>query len=58
MSLLSLHMGLDGDCQQEKPSQSLNDLEQAMATGGRCFTLVRLAEICVALCPLEMQVVL
>ncbi|XP_028279297.1 uncharacterized protein mymx isoform X3 [Parambassis ranga] len=39
MSLLSLHMGLDGACQQEKPSQSLKDSEQAMATGGRCFTL-------------------
>ena len=45
MSLLSVHMDLDGACQHRKSSQSLEDMEkqeQLMATGGRCFTLVRL----------------
>ncbi|XP_023267375.1 uncharacterized protein LOC111658905 isoform X4 [Seriola lalandi dorsalis] len=42
MSLLSVHMDLDGACCQRKASQSLEDMEkqeQLMATGGRCFTL-------------------
>ncbi|XP_054874517.1 spectrin beta chain, non-erythrocytic 2 isoform X6 [Amphiprion ocellaris] len=42
MSLLSVHMGLDGACQQRKASQSLEDMErpeELVATGGRCFTL-------------------
>ncbi|XP_022599732.1 uncharacterized protein LOC111220790 [Seriola dumerili] len=42
MSLLSIHMDLDGACCQRKASQSLEDMEkqeQLMATGGRCFTL-------------------
>ncbi|XP_034464212.1 uncharacterized protein LOC117775298 isoform X2 [Hippoglossus hippoglossus] len=42
MSLLSVHMDLDGACQPRKSSQSLEDMEkqeQLMATGGRCFTL-------------------
>ncbi|XP_029306060.1 uncharacterized protein mymx [Cottoperca gobio] len=41
MSLLSVHMGLDGVCQQRKASQSLDNTEQqeeSMATGGRCIT--------------------
>uniref|UniRef100_A0A3Q1G9E3 Uncharacterized LOC110949300 n=1 Tax=Acanthochromis polyacanthus TaxID=80966 RepID=A0A3Q1G9E3_9TELE len=42
MSLLSVHMGLDGACEQRKASQSLADMErpeELVATGGRCFTL-------------------
>ncbi|XP_059215398.1 uncharacterized protein LOC131993482 [Centropristis striata] len=42
MSLLSVHMGLDGVCQQRKASQSLEDMEkqgEPMATGRRCNTL-------------------
>uniref|UniRef100_UPI003AABB54A uncharacterized protein n=1 Tax=Centroberyx gerrardi TaxID=166262 RepID=UPI003AABB54A len=42
MSLLSVHMGLDGACRQRMASQSLEDLEkqgQLMATGGRCNTV-------------------
>ncbi|XP_039995004.1 uncharacterized protein LOC120796340 isoform X3 [Xiphias gladius] len=42
MSLLSVHMDLDGTCQQRKALQSLEDMEKQedlMATGGRCFTL-------------------
>ncbi|XP_028458692.1 uncharacterized protein mymx isoform X3 [Perca flavescens] len=42
MSLLSVHMGLDGVCQQRKASQSLDDMErqeESTATGGRCITL-------------------
>ncbi|XP_031139979.1 uncharacterized protein LOC116039359 isoform X2 [Sander lucioperca] len=42
MSLLSVHMGLDGVCQQRKASQSLDDMErqeESMATGGRCISL-------------------
>lgn len=45
MSLLSVHMDLNGACQQRKASQSWDDMEkqeELMATGGRCFTLVRL----------------
>lgn len=44
MSLLSVHMGLDGVCQQRKASLSLDNMEkqeESMATGGRCITLVR-----------------
>ncbi|XP_069546160.1 uncharacterized protein [Brachyistius frenatus] len=42
MSLLSVHMGLDGDCLQRKAQQSLEDTkkpEEPTAAGGRCFTL-------------------
>uniref|UniRef100_A0A3B4ZME8 Spectrin beta chain, non-erythrocytic 2-like n=1 Tax=Stegastes partitus TaxID=144197 RepID=A0A3B4ZME8_9TELE len=42
MSLLSVHMDLDGACQQRAASQSLEDMERPeklVATGGRCFTL-------------------
>nr|XP_046257832.1 uncharacterized protein LOC124065941 isoform X2 [Scatophagus argus] len=42
MSLLSVHMGLDGICQQRKASQSLDNMEKqegSVATGGRCITL-------------------
>ncbi|XP_029926849.1 uncharacterized protein mymx isoform X2 [Myripristis murdjan] len=42
MSLLSVHMDLDGLCQQRIASQSLEDIakhEQLMATGGRCNTV-------------------
>ncbi|XP_047459002.1 uncharacterized protein LOC125018769 isoform X3 [Mugil cephalus] len=42
MSLLSVHMGLDGVCQQRSASQTLEDSkkpEGPVATGGRCFTL-------------------
>ncbi|XP_051271545.1 spectrin beta chain, non-erythrocytic 1 isoform X6 [Dicentrarchus labrax] len=42
MSLLSVHMGLDGVCQQRKASQSLDNMEKqegSVATGGRCITL-------------------
>ncbi|XP_050932499.1 spectrin beta chain, non-erythrocytic 5 isoform X6 [Lates calcarifer] len=42
MSLLSVHMDLNGACQQRKASQSWDDMEkqeELMATGGRCFTL-------------------
>ncbi|KAG7999958.1 Spectrin beta chain [Nibea albiflora] len=42
MSLLSVHMGLDGICQQRKAAQSLDDTEKqegSVATGGRCITL-------------------
>lgn len=53
MSLLSVHMDLDGTCQQRKALQSLEDMEKQedlMATGGRCFTLVRLHSIGEAPC--------
>lgn len=51
MSLLSVHMDLDGACCQRKASQSLEDMEkqELVATGGRCFTLVRLSAISSAL---------
>ncbi|XP_037637681.1 uncharacterized protein LOC119495375 isoform X3 [Sebastes umbrosus] len=42
MSLLSVHMGLDGVCQQRKASLSLDNMEkqeESTATGGRCITL-------------------
>ncbi|XP_034754198.1 uncharacterized protein LOC117960420 isoform X6 [Etheostoma cragini] len=42
LSLLSVHMGLGGVCQQRKTSQSLDNMErqdESLATGGRCFTL-------------------
>ncbi|XP_072247391.1 uncharacterized protein [Leuresthes tenuis] len=42
MSLLSVHMGLDGARQQRMTSQSLQDTEKKrdlVATGGRCFIL-------------------
>ncbi|XP_038593334.1 uncharacterized protein LOC119917207 isoform X3 [Micropterus salmoides] len=42
MSLLSVHMGLDGVCQQRKASQGLDNMEkqeESMATGGQCSTL-------------------
>ncbi|XP_041803637.1 uncharacterized protein LOC121613964 isoform X2 [Chelmon rostratus] len=42
MSLLSVHMGLDGVCQQRKASQSLDNMEKqegSVATGGRYITL-------------------
>uniref|UniRef100_A0A671VLS9 Uncharacterized LOC115596860 n=1 Tax=Sparus aurata TaxID=8175 RepID=A0A671VLS9_SPAAU len=42
MSLLSVHMGLDGVCQQIQASQSLDNMEKqegSMTTGGRCSTL-------------------
>ncbi|XP_031727403.1 uncharacterized protein mymx isoform X1 [Anarrhichthys ocellatus] len=42
MSLLSVHMGLDGVCRQRKASQSLDNAEKqedSMATGGRCINL-------------------
>lgn len=48
MSLLSVHMGLEGVCQQRKASQSLDDMEKqegSQATGGRCVALVRVAAI-------------
>lgn len=44
MSVLSVHMGLEGLCQQRKASLSLDNMEKQdgpMATGGRCITLVR-----------------
>lgn len=44
MSLLSVHMGLDGVCQQRQASQSLDNMDKqegSMTTGGRCVTLVR-----------------
>lgn len=56
MSLLSVHMGLDGVSRQSQAYQSLEDMEtqeESMATGGHCITLVRLNAICVALCILE-----
>lgn len=49
MSLLSVHMGLDGVCQQRKASQSLDNMEEqeeSVATGGRCITLVRVTAVC------------
>ncbi|XP_029962770.1 uncharacterized protein mymx isoform X3 [Salarias fasciatus] len=42
MSLLSVHIGLDGSSQQNKASihpQDTENPEQQMATGGRCFIL-------------------
>ncbi|KAM8738079.1 uncharacterized protein mymx isoform 4-T4 [Acanthopagrus schlegelii] len=42
MSLLSVHMGLDGVCQQRQASQSLDNMDKqegSMTTGGRCVTL-------------------
>ncbi|XP_042358037.1 uncharacterized protein LOC121954542 isoform X2 [Plectropomus leopardus] len=42
MSLLSVHLGLDGVCQQRKASHSLDDTEkqeESAATRGRCITL-------------------
>lgn len=53
MSLLSVHMGLDGSCQRGKPAESTEDMEkqeELMATGGRSFSLVRLPAVTVALC--------
>ncbi|XP_042078820.1 spectrin beta chain, non-erythrocytic 5 isoform X6 [Haplochromis burtoni] len=41
VSLLSVHMGLDGICQQRKASQSQEDLEkpeERVASGWHCFT--------------------
>ncbi|XP_005742477.1 uncharacterized protein mymx isoform X4 [Pundamilia nyererei] len=41
VSLLSVHMGLDGICQQRKASQSQEDLEKPeehVASGWHCFT--------------------
>ncbi|XP_030604636.1 uncharacterized protein mymx isoform X3 [Archocentrus centrarchus] len=38
VSLLSVHMGLDGTCQQRKASQTQEDLEELVASGWRCFT--------------------
>lgn len=49
MSLLSVHMGLDGVCPLRKASQSLNNMEkqeESVATGGRCVTLVSVTPIC------------
>lgn len=48
MSLLSVHMGLDGVCQQIQASQSLDNMEKqegSMTTGGHCSTLVRATQI-------------
>ncbi len=48
MSVLSVHMGLDGVCQQRKPCQSLDSTERqegSVATGGRCIALVSMAAI-------------
>ncbi|KAL7383084.1 hypothetical protein ABVT39_004657 [Epinephelus coioides] len=42
MSLLSVHMGLDGICQQREASHSLDNMEkqeESVATGGHCITL-------------------
>ncbi|KAM7385846.1 hypothetical protein PAMP_001901 [Pampus punctatissimus] len=42
MSLLSVHMGLDGISHQRQAAQSLEDMEtqeESMSTGGRCITL-------------------
>nr|XP_033469138.1 spectrin beta chain, non-erythrocytic 5 isoform X5 [Epinephelus lanceolatus] len=42
MSLLSVHMGLDGICQQREASHSLDNMEkqeESLATGGHCITL-------------------
>lgn len=58
MSLLSVHMGLDGVCHRRQASQSLEDMEmqeESVATGGRRITLVRFNAICVALCILEIR---
>lgn len=44
MSLLSVHMSLDGVCGQRKASQSLDDMEKqegSLATRGRPINLVR-----------------
>lgn len=41
MSLLSVHMGLEGVCQQRKAPHSLEQQEDLMTTRGRCVTLVR-----------------
>lgn len=56
MSLLSVHMGLDGVCQQRKASQGLDNMEkqeESMATGGQCSTLVGVTAMCKSLCLLE-----
>ncbi|GLD56143.1 uncharacterized protein AKAME5_000853000 [Lates japonicus] len=48
MSLLSVHMDLNGAYQQRKASQSRDDMEKQeglMATGGRCFTLAGKPEL-------------
>ncbi|XP_076599688.1 uncharacterized protein mymx isoform X3 [Chaetodon auriga] len=48
MSLLSVHMGLDGVCQQRKASQSLDNMERqegSVATGGHYITLGRKPEL-------------
>ncbi|XP_010787794.1 uncharacterized protein mymx isoform X6 [Notothenia coriiceps] len=39
MSLLSVHMGLEGVCQQRKAPHSLEQQEDLMTTRGRCVTL-------------------
>ena len=49
MSLLSVHMGVDGVCEQRKASHSLDNMEmqeESVATGGRCVTLVRVSAVC------------
>lgn len=49
MSLLSVHMGLDGICQQRKASQSQEDLEKPeehVASGWHCFTSVSVTAVC------------
>lgn len=48
MSLLSVHMGLENLCQQRIPSlnpDNMDKQEGSVATGGRCFTLVRGPEV-------------
>lgn len=48
MSLLSVHMGLENLCQQRIPSLNLDNIDQQeglVATGGRCFALVRGPEL-------------
>lgn len=48
MSLLSVHMGLEGICLQRKASQSLDNMEKqegSLTTGGRCIALVRVADL-------------
>ncbi|XP_067381665.1 uncharacterized protein [Channa argus] len=48
MSLLSIHMGSDGSCQQSETLQSMDTLDrqhELMATGGRCFSLSKMPEV-------------
>lgn len=48
MSLLSVHMGLENLYQQRNPSLNLDSMDKQdslVATGGRCFALVRGPEL-------------